>query len=202
MYRECAGVHPCLVSPALARRRIPDTTERDYRKWPTVAAGPEKGPLRPAANLPKTRLFGNDGGRSLRGLFFYRPLLSERFGKPSEIAGASAFTVGSELIIDGVLSLWQIVEHLQAEEELAVKAARIHSFGPPDVVVVEEVPVPSPGPTEVLVRVMVAGVAPWDAIIREGKSKVSPQPPLTLGSDFSGVVGKVGPGVTGFAPAD
>jgi NADPH:quinone reductase-like Zn-dependent oxidoreductase len=83
-----------------------------------------------------------------------------------------------------------------------VKAARIHSFGPPDVVVVEDVPLPSPGPGEVLVRIMAAGVAPWDAIIREGKSKVSPQPPLTLGSDFSGVVDKVGPGVTNFAPTD
>ncbi len=83
-----------------------------------------------------------------------------------------------------------------------MKAARIHSFGPPDVVVVEEVPVPSPGPGEILVRVMAAGVAPWDALIREGKSKVSPQPPLTLGSDLSGVVEKVGPGITNFAPAD
>jgi NADPH:quinone reductase-like Zn-dependent oxidoreductase len=83
-----------------------------------------------------------------------------------------------------------------------VKAARIHSFGPPDVVVVEDVPSPSPDPGEVLVRVMAAGVAPWDALIREGKSKVSPQPPLTLGSDLSGVVEKVGPGVTDFAPAE
>jgi hypothetical protein len=83
-----------------------------------------------------------------------------------------------------------------------VKAARIHRFGPPDVVVVEDVPVPLPGPGEVLVRVMAAGVAPWDAIIREGKSKVSPQPPLTLGSDFSGIVDKVGPGVAHFALAD
>src|SRR5579864_5858002 len=61
---------------------------------------------------------------------------------------------------------------------------------------------PSPGPGEVLVRVMAAGVAPWDAIIRDGKSKVSPQPPLTLGSDFSGVVEMVSQGVTDFAPAD
>jgi NADPH:quinone reductase-like Zn-dependent oxidoreductase len=83
-----------------------------------------------------------------------------------------------------------------------VKAARIHSFGPTDVVVVEDVPMPSPGPGEVLVRVMAAGVAAWDAIIREGKSKVSPQPPLTLGSDLSGVVEQIGPGVTDFAPAD
>jgi NADPH:quinone reductase-like Zn-dependent oxidoreductase len=51
-----------------------------------------------------------------------------------------------------------------------VKAARIHSFGPPGVVVVEDVPVPSPGPGEVLVRVMAAGVAPWDALIREGEN--------------------------------
>jgi hypothetical protein len=65
-----------------------------------------------------------------------------------------------------------------------VKAARIHSFGPPDVVVVEDVPMPSPGSDEVLMRVMAAGAAPLDAIIREGKSKVSPQPPLTLASDF------------------
>jgi len=85
---------------------------------------------------------------------------------------------------------------------LCVKAVRIHSFGPPDVVQVEDVPTPMPGPNEVLVRVMAAGVAPWDAIIREGKSKVSPQPPLTLGSDFSGIVEKVGAGVTDFAPAD
>jgi NADPH:quinone reductase-like Zn-dependent oxidoreductase len=83
-----------------------------------------------------------------------------------------------------------------------VKAARIHSFGPPDVVVVEDVPEPSPSPSEILVRVLAAGVAPWDAIIREGKSKVSPPPPLTLGSDFSGVVETIGSGVAGFAPAE
>ena len=166
-------------------------------------------PLRPASNLPKNRLFGN-GWLISPSPFFYRPLLSERFGEPAEIAGTvvflasreSAFTVGIELIIDRGLSRRRIVGHLRAGKELAVKAARIHSFGPPDVVVVEDVPVPSPGPGEVLVRVMAAGVAPWDAIIREGKSKVSPQPPLTLGSDFSGVVEKVGPGVTGLAPND
>jgi NADPH:quinone reductase-like Zn-dependent oxidoreductase len=39
---------------------------------------------------------------------------------------------------------------------------------------------------------MAAGVAPWDATIREGKSKVSPQPPLTLGSDLSGIVERIG----------
>lgn len=83
-----------------------------------------------------------------------------------------------------------------------MKAARIHRFGPPDVIVVEEIPRPSPATGEVLVRIAAAGVAPWDAIIREGKSKVSPPPPLTLGSDMSGVVEAVGPGITQFTTGD
>ncbi len=51
-------------------------------------------------------------------------------------------------------------------------------------------------------RVSAAGVAPWDALIREGKSKVSPPPPLTLGSDLSGVVEAVGAGVSRFKNGD
>jgi NADPH:quinone reductase-like Zn-dependent oxidoreductase len=54
----------------------------------------------------------------------------------------------------------------------------------------------------VLVRVAAAGVGPWDALIREGKSKVSPPPPLTLGSDLSGVVEAVGTGVSQFKNGD
>lgn len=73
-----------------------------------------------------------------------------------------------------------------------MKAVRIQKFGGPEQVAVEEVPMPVAGPGEVLVRVAAAGVAPWDALIREGQSKVSPQPPLTLGSDLAGVVEAVG----------
>jgi len=83
-----------------------------------------------------------------------------------------------------------------------MKAVRIERFGPPEVVVVEDIPMPSPGKGEVLVRVAAAGVAPWDALIREGKSKVSPQPPLTLGSDLSGTVEAVGPDAGPFAVGD
>jgi NADPH:quinone reductase-like Zn-dependent oxidoreductase len=83
-----------------------------------------------------------------------------------------------------------------------MKAVRIHRFGGPEAVVIEDVPVPTPGEQEVLVRVAAAGVAPWDALIREGLSKVSPQPPLTLGSDLSGVVEAVGKGVSGFVAGD
>ena len=82
-----------------------------------------------------------------------------------------------------------------------MKAARIHNFGPPEVVVFEDLSRPVTGAGELLVRVRASGVAPWDAIIREGKSKVSP-PPLTLGSDLSGIVAEVGPGVTDFRVGD
>ena len=83
-----------------------------------------------------------------------------------------------------------------------MRAARIHRFGPPDVIVIDDVSRPVPGDGEILIRVAAAGVGPWDALIREGKSEVSPPPPLTLGSDLSGVVEAVGPGVTGFNPGD
>jgi NADPH:quinone reductase-like Zn-dependent oxidoreductase len=83
-----------------------------------------------------------------------------------------------------------------------MKAARIHRFGSPEVIVVEDIPHPSAAAGEVLVRVVAAGVGPWDALIREGKSKVSGPPPLTLGSDLSGVVEAVGPGVNRFSPGD
>jgi len=84
----------------------------------------------------------------------------------------------------------------------SMKAARIQSFGGPETIVIEDVPRPIPTTGEVLVRVVAAGVGPWDALIREGKSKVSPQPPLTLGSDLSGIVEELGPSVTGFNRGD
>src|SRR5215813_2028926 len=83
-----------------------------------------------------------------------------------------------------------------------MKAARIHRFGAPDVVVVEEVPRPAPAAGELLIMVAASGVGPWDALIREGTSDVSPPPPLTLGSDLSGVVEETGPGVSQFIKGD
>ena len=83
-----------------------------------------------------------------------------------------------------------------------MKAVRVHSFGPPEVISVEDVPEPEPREGEVVVRVKAAGVGPWDAWIRSGKS-VLPQPlPLTLGSDLSGVVHSIGPNVEGLQIGD
>jgi NADPH:quinone reductase-like Zn-dependent oxidoreductase len=71
---------------------------------------------------------------------------------------------------------------------ISMLAARVHVFGGPDIIRIEEVRVPDPGEDEILVQVHAAGVGPWDGWIRAGKS-VLPQPlPLTLGSDVSGFV--------------
>ncbi len=83
-----------------------------------------------------------------------------------------------------------------------MKAARIHRFGPPDVITIDDLPRPAPGKGEVLVRVAAAGVGPWDAWIREHKSVVVVTLPLTLGSDISGIVEEIGPGVNRFAVGD
>jgi NADPH:quinone reductase-like Zn-dependent oxidoreductase len=82
------------------------------------------------------------------------------------------------------------------------KASRIHRFGGPEVIMLEDVIPPEPGDGEVLVRVKAAGVGPWDAWIRAGRSAL-PQPlPLTLGSDIPGIVETAGPGVTELVPGD
>ncbi|NUO51390.1 MAG: NADP-dependent oxidoreductase [Polyangiaceae bacterium] len=83
-----------------------------------------------------------------------------------------------------------------------MKAARVHRFGPSSVIQIEEVEKPQPEADQVLVEVHAAGVGPWDTWIRGGKS-VLPQPlPLTLGSDFSGVVTAIGANVTSWSPGD
>jgi NADPH:quinone reductase-like Zn-dependent oxidoreductase len=92
--------------------------------------------------------------------------------------------------------------HKSAEPRAASKACRVHRFGPPDVITLEDFPPPAPGAGQALVRVKAAGVGPWDAWIRAGKSAL-PQPlPLTLGSDLAGVVAAIGPGVAHVAPGD
>jgi NADPH:quinone reductase-like Zn-dependent oxidoreductase len=93
----------------------------------------------------------------------------------------------------------------QADEDQTLSsmmAWRVHEFGPPNVMRFERVLRPNPGPSEVLVKVGAAGVGPWDGWIRAGKSAL-PQPlPLTLGSDLSGDIVAVGPGVSDLRVGD
>lgn len=83
-----------------------------------------------------------------------------------------------------------------------MKAARIADFLQP--VVVEEVPVPTPGPNEVLVKIQCSGVNPVDWKIQDGafRSFFPQRLPLTLGCELAGTVSEVGPGVTQFQAGD
>jgi NADPH:quinone reductase-like Zn-dependent oxidoreductase len=81
-----------------------------------------------------------------------------------------------------------------------MRAVRIHEFGPPEVISIENLPKPEPSSGEVLVQVKAAGIGPWDASIRRGKSALPL--PLTLGADFSGAVYAIGRGVQELAVGD
>lgn len=86
-----------------------------------------------------------------------------------------------------------------------MRAVRVHEWGGPDRLRYEEgVPIPAPGPGDVLIRVRAAGVNPVDWKAREGRVEgLWPHTlPLVLGWDASGTVEAVGEGVTAFAPGD
>ena len=92
--------------------------------------------------------------------------------------------------------------HETKADQPSMKAWRVHEFGPPETMTFETIPRPSPAAGEVLVKVHAAGVGPWDAWIRAGKSAL-PQPlPLTLGSDLAGEVADLGSGVSDIAMGD
>ena len=81
-----------------------------------------------------------------------------------------------------------------------MKAIRIHEFGGPDVLKYEDIPEPQPGPNEIQVRVIAAGVNPVDWKIRRGGMKLPL--PMTLGFDVAGTVNAVGSDDGGFHPGD
>jgi NADPH2:quinone reductase len=83
-----------------------------------------------------------------------------------------------------------------------MKAIQVHQFGGPEVLSLEEIPTPKPGPGEVLVHVRAAGVNPYDTNMRAGTYAVKPPLPYTPGSDAAGIVEAVGPGVTKVKPGD
>lgn len=85
-----------------------------------------------------------------------------------------------------------------------MRAAAIDRFGGPDVVAIHILPVPKLRAGQVLIAVHSSGLASWDADIREGWSPTGRKPrlPFVLGSDGSGTVAAVGPGVRRFKVGD
>ncbi len=81
-----------------------------------------------------------------------------------------------------------------------MQAIRMNEPGGPEVLVLETVPDPEPGPGQVVVSLKAAALNRRDVFVRKGVAKVPL--PLTPGSDGAGVVHAVGTGVSGVAEGD
>jgi NADPH:quinone reductase-like Zn-dependent oxidoreductase len=89
-------------------------------------------------------------------------------------------------------------------KESPMKAARVHEYGDADVIRIDDVPIPTPGPGQVLVEVAGAWFDPSDTRFRAGLLQdVFPvHLPYTLGVDISGTITGVGDGVTSWSLGD
>ena len=83
-----------------------------------------------------------------------------------------------------------------------MRAIVVREFGQPEVMQIEDVELPEPAGTQVLVRVHAAGVNPVDTYLRTGIHAHAPKLPYTPGKDGAGIVEAVGPDVTKFGPGD
>lgn len=81
-----------------------------------------------------------------------------------------------------------------------MKAAIVRQFGKP--LVIEDVPVPQPGPGEVLVKVKACGVCHTDLHAASGDWPVKPVPPFIPGHEVAGIVTALGPGVKNLKVGD
>jgi len=83
-----------------------------------------------------------------------------------------------------------------------MKAVLCKKYGPPDALVVEDVPSLKAGKGQVVVSVKAAGVNFPDTLIIEGKYQFKPEPPFSPGGEVAGVVKEIGEGVSGVKPGD
>lgn len=83
-----------------------------------------------------------------------------------------------------------------------MRAAYINEVGPPESIVVGEMPQPKPASGQVLVQVRAASVNPIDTYIRKGPAMPDMPWPYILGSDMAGVVAALGPDATRFQVGD
>ena len=81
-----------------------------------------------------------------------------------------------------------------------MKAVVFEEFGGPEVLQYVDLPIPVPGPGQVLVKMRAAGVCKADWRVRTGRSQWLTCPfPVTIGYEMAGTIAGLGPGVTGFS---
>ena len=83
-----------------------------------------------------------------------------------------------------------------------MRAAYLTELGPADAIRVGELPVPTPGPTDVLVAVEAVVVDPVDTLVRSGAFPTPIPFPFVIGRDLVGTVAAAGPGAVGFAAGE
>ncbi len=82
------------------------------------------------------------------------------------------------------------------------RTVRFHEFGGPDVLEIEEMTVPNPGPEEVRLRIRAIGLNRSEVLTRSGRSASKPTLPAQLGLEAAGEIDAIGPGVEGFVIGD
>ena len=85
---------------------------------------------------------------------------------------------------------------------MSMRAIRVQQFGGPEVLQIEEVTEPLPGPGQVLVKAHAIGINPVETYIRSGVYTPRPDLPYTPGTDAAGTVEAVGEGVKDLKPGD
>jgi propanol-preferring alcohol dehydrogenase len=81
-----------------------------------------------------------------------------------------------------------------------MKAAVVRQFGKP--LTIEEVPIPTPGPGEILIKIVATGICHTDLHAADGDWPVKPSPPFIPGHEGAGIVAAVGAGVKLFKEGD
>src|SRR5271156_5930036 len=77
-----------------------------------------------------------------------------------------------------------------------MKAWRVHAWGEPESMTLEEIPVPAPGAAQIRVRNLAAALNFFDILQVQGKYQIKPPFPFTPGAEVAGVVDAVGADVT------
>src|SRR5271156_2894738 len=83
-----------------------------------------------------------------------------------------------------------------------MKAWRVHAWGEPESMTLEEIPVPAPGAAQIRVRNLAAALNFFDILQVQGKYQIKPPFPFTPGAETAGVVDAVGENVDAFKTGD
>jgi NADPH2:quinone reductase len=93
------------------------------------------------------------------------------------------------------------VSQFLSQGDYMERAIRIHEYGPPEVLTIEPIEAPTPGPGEALIRHTAIGLNFVEVYFRRGTFQ-APALPAVLGNEGAGVVEAVGPGASGVSVGD